>query len=438
MKTRRIAIGSDHGGLELKNQLVAFLKREGHEVTDSGTHTSDSVDYPRFAFAVANRVRSGECEIGIVVDGAGIGSAMAANKVPGVRAAACYSVALAKNAREHNNANVLTLGAGQTTLEQARPIVTAFLSASCREDRHLRRVEMIMDIEAGRFRAPPVPSSPAQKERGLNLSTEDAQRVTRRVRQLLAQRGATAPVPAAAALSAEEIAQYIDHTLLKPEASTADIDRLCREAIAHGFYSVCVNSSNVREAKNRLRGSPVRLCSVVGFPLGATAPDIKALETRKAIREGADEIDMVINVGAIKSGDDDLVLQDIRAVVEACRERNVLTKVILETAVLTDEEKVRACQLSMQAGADFVKTSTGFGPGGATVQDVALMNSVVAPKRMGVKASGGIRSYADAVRMIDAGATRIGASSGIRILEEARAAASGAHAADPAGTKEGD
>ncbi|MEM7394257.1 MAG: deoxyribose-phosphate aldolase [Verrucomicrobiota bacterium] len=222
-------------------------------------------------------------------------------------------------------------------------------------------------------------------------------------------------------VSPHNLAQIIDHTLLKPDASNEDIAKLCAEANQHQFWSVCVNSTNVREAKKHLRNSSVKLCSVVGFPLGAMPADVKAMETRKAIREGADEIDMVINVGALKSGDHDKVLEDIRAVVEACKERGALSKVILETALLTDDEKVRACELSMRAGADFVKTSTGFSSGGATVQDIALMSSTVAPRKLGVKASGGVRTYGDAMKMVEAGATRIGASSSIKIVEEAKA-----------------
>lgn len=217
-----------------------------------------------------------------------------------------------------------------------------------------------------------------------------------------------------------EIAQLIDHTLLKPEASTDDIKKLCEEAISYGFYSVCVNSGYVRDAKNALRGSSVKLCSTVSFPLGAQASEIKAAETRMAIREGADEIDMVIHIGALKSGRCDVVEADIRAVVETCDERRVVSKVMLETSLLTDEEKIRVCELSMRAGADFVKTSTGFSSAGATVQDIALMSSIVAPKKLGVKASGGIRTYDVDINMIAAGATRIGASNSIKIVEKAR------------------
>jgi deoxyribose-phosphate aldolase len=213
----------------------------------------------------------------------------------------------------------------------------------------------------------------------------------------------------------------IDHTLLKPEASRGDIERLCSEALEHNFFSVCVNSINVPQAYALLKDSNVKVCSVVGFPLGAQPPDIKALETRKAIREGAKEIDMVINIGALKSGDLDLVKKDIRAVVEECIERQVTSKVILETAILNDDEKVKACELAMQAGADFVKTSTGFGAGGATVEDIRLMARTVAPRKLGVKASGGVRTFEDAMAMIGAGATRIGASSSIKIIEQSLA-----------------
>ncbi|MGD1148607.1 MAG: deoxyribose-phosphate aldolase [Thermoanaerobaculaceae bacterium] len=218
----------------------------------------------------------------------------------------------------------------------------------------------------------------------------------------------------------EQLAKLIDHTLLKPEATSADIQKLCDEARRYSFFSVCVNPSYVRDAKTLLRGSPVKVCCVVGFPLGAQPPEIKTLEARRAIREGAQEIDMVINIGALKSGDDDLVRRDIRGVVEASKEGRAACKVILETALLSDEEKVRGCELSMKAGADFVKTSTGFSSGGATVEDVGLMARTVSPKKLGVKASGGIRTYADVVRMIQAGATRVGCSSSVKIIEEAR------------------
>ena len=254
---------------------------------------------------------------------------------------------------------------------------------------------------------------------GVELSPEDIQAIASRVRQILQQQG-TAAAPAPPAIGAEELAQKIDHTMLKPEATQADIEKLCGEAREHHFFSVCVNPAYVKQAKALLRGSPVKVCAVVGFPLGAAAPEIKALEARKAIREGANEIDMVINIGAMKSKDEALVLRDIRAVVEACRDGRALSKVIFENALLTDDEKIIACQLSMKAGADYVKTSTGFASGGATAEDVALMAQQVAPKRLGVKAAGGIRTYDDAIKMIQAGATRIGASASVKIVEEAR------------------
>jgi len=208
---------------------------------------------------------------------------------------------------------------------------------------------------------------------------------------------------------------YIDHTVLKPDVPPDQIDRLCDEAMQYHFAAVCINPVWVRRAARRLRGSTVRVASVVGFPLGANVPEIKAMEARRAIRDGAREIDMVINIGALKGGDQDLVRRDIAGVSDACREVGALNKVIIEAAYLTDEEKVVACRLAQLARADFVKTSTGFGPGGATVFDVALMRETVGEK-MGVKAAGGIGSADDARAMITAGANRIGASAGIRIV----------------------
>ena len=215
------------------------------------------------------------------------------------------------------------------------------------------------------------------------------------------------------------VAGLIDHTLLKPEATAGDIDQLCREAAEWKFATVCVNPTWVAHAAGRLRGSGVAVCSVVGFPLGATTPDVKQYEARRAMFDGATEIDMVINVGSLKSGDVRLVTDDIRAVVGACAERAVTSKVIIETALLTDEEKVTACTLAKAAGADFVKTSTGFGPGGATAADVALMRKAVGDE-LGVKASGGVRDLQQLQAMVAAGATRIGASAGVRILKESR------------------
>lgn len=208
--------------------------------------------------------------------------------------------------------------------------------------------------------------------------------------------------------------KYIDHTLLKADASQEQIETLIEEAKKYDFASVCVNPTWVSFAAQVLKGTDVKVCTVIGFPLGANTPELKAFETSDAIQNGADEVDMVINIGALKSRNFDLVERDIRAVVEAAK--GTLVKVIIETCLLTDDEKVRACQIAQKAGADFVKTSTGFSTGGATVEDVALMRKTVGPD-MGVKASGGARSYEDALAFIKAGATRIGASSGVAIME---------------------
>lgn len=221
-------------------------------------------------------------------------------------------------------------------------------------------------------------------------------------------------------MDTRSLAGMIDHTLLKPEAQEAEIRTLCDEARANGFYSVCVNPANVALSAQLLAGSQVKVCTVVGFPLGATTSAVKAFETRDAIANGAQEIDMVINVGALKSGLLDRVESDIRAVVEAAGE--VPVKVILETALLTDEEKVAACQASKAAGAAFVKTSTGFSKGGATVSDIRLMRLTVGPE-MGVKASGGVRDRQTALAMAEAGATRLGASASVAIVTGAEAAA---------------
>ena len=418
-KLLRIAVGADHGGYEMKEALASWLKGQGHGIQDCGTHSKDAVDYPRIAAAVARLVSSGQCDIGIMIDGAGIGSAMTANKIPGVRAAACYNEALARNCREHNGANVLTLGAGQNSLDQVKAIADIFINTECTAERHLKRVQMIADLEKNWAGGP----ARNEKENALDISPEDIAKITARVKDILAGGGAAAaPSAQPAKLAPKDLAKMIDHTILKPDASTADVQKLCNEALKHGFFSVCVNSGYVKQAAALLRGSPVKVCSVVGFPLGAQPPEIKALEARRAIREGAKEIDMVINIGALKSGDDALVLKDIRAVVEACKESRVLCKVILETVLLTNDEKVRACEMSMKARADFVKTSTGFSTGGATAEDIALMAKTVAPKKLGVKASGGVRTYADAMKMIRAGATRIGSSNSIKMLEEAAAA----------------
>jgi deoxyribose-phosphate aldolase len=215
------------------------------------------------------------------------------------------------------------------------------------------------------------------------------------------------------------VAGMIDHTLLKPDATRQEIEKLCREAAQFHFATVCVNPSWVALAAQLLRGSGVGVCSVVGFPLGATTADVKHYETRRAIFDGASEIDMVVNIGALKSGDLQTVERDIAAVVGPCREANVVSKVILEVALLNDDEKIAGCTLSKAAGADFVKTSTGFASGGATAADVALMRRVVGAD-MGVKAAGGVRDYEGLKAMVAAGATRVGASAGVKIVQESQ------------------
>ncbi len=213
------------------------------------------------------------------------------------------------------------------------------------------------------------------------------------------------------------VASLIDHTLLKPEASQADIERLCAEARQYGFATVCVNPTWVQYCAHALRGATARVCTVVGFPLGATLPEVKALETKRVIENGASEVDMVLNIGALKSNLYSLVHDDIEAVTSVCRRMGAISKVIIETALLADEEKVKAAVLVRTGDADFIKTSTGFASGGATVADVALLRRVVGPD-MGVKAAGGVRDLKSAKAMIDAGADRIGASVGVKIVRE--------------------
>lgn len=212
----------------------------------------------------------------------------------------------------------------------------------------------------------------------------------------------------------KDLAGMIDHTLLKADATREQIQRLCEEAKQYQFASVCMNPTWVKYAEELLQGSGVKVCTVIGFPLGANTPEVKAFETKNAIENGAQEVDMVINIGALKDKDYELVERDIRAVTEAAAGK-ALTKVIIETCLLTEEEKIRACELAVKAGSDFVKTSTGFSTGGATVADVALMRKTVGPD-IGVKASGGVRNLTDAKAVIEAGATRIGASAGIAIV----------------------
>jgi deoxyribose-phosphate aldolase len=224
-------------------------------------------------------------------------------------------------------------------------------------------------------------------------------------------------------LSAAEIAKFIDHTVLKPEAAPADIDQMCKEAKEYQFAAVCVNPSYVSRAAGQLAGTNVQVASVAGFPLGATLTQVKVYEAEQALLDGATEIDMVINIGALKAGDSDLVRDDISAVAYTVHRRDAICKVIIEAALLSDEEKALACNLAKEANADYVKTSTGFGPGGATTEDVALMRQTVGPA-LGVKAAGGVRNLEQAKAMIRAGATRIGASAGVKIVQEARDAES--------------
>ena len=227
-----------------------------------------------------------------------------------------------------------------------------------------------------------------------------------------------------------EVVALIDHTLLKPDATRAEVTTLCEEAAEHRFATVCLNATWVAHAARQLAGVPVGVCAVVGFPLGATTPDVKQYEARRAIADGATEIDMGMNVGALKSGDRPLVQCDIEAVVDACRAGRAISKVIIEAALLTDDEKRTACLLARAAGADFVKTSTGFGPGGATVADVALMRATVGPD-LGIKAAGGVREYDAFQAMVRAGATRIGSSAGVQIVQQARDARGKASLSSP-------
>ncbi len=216
-------------------------------------------------------------------------------------------------------------------------------------------------------------------------------------------------------MNKKDLARMIDHTILKADATEMEVEKLCTEALEYNFASVCINPSMVEKAANMLKGSDVKVCTVIGFPLGATTTEVKAFETEDVIKKGATEVDMVINIGKLKEGNIEYVKKDIEAVVNAAKGK-ALTKVIIETCLLTDEEKVTACKLSKEAGADFVKTSTGFSTGGATASDIKLIRETVGPD-LGVKASGGVRSLEDAMAMIENGATRIGASASIAICE---------------------
>ena len=451
MASGRVALGSDHGGFPLKEAIKRHLSKQGVSVLDVGTHSKEACDYPVFARAAAEAVASGEALRGIVVDGAGIGSCMTANKVPGVRAGMAFDEKTARNAREHNDANVLTLGAGYLAEDLAMRIVDIFLTTDCTVDRHKRRVAMIDALDGGAPRSGT--SMPSSDYQGLvetitKVLTSNPTLITSVVgggsatttgacptcngcgqcasKQPTSVRNVVSGVAGArvsAALGSKnvpsDVAKLIDHTLLKPQATYEDIDRLCDEAREYGFASVCVNPLYVQRCAKRLKGSDVKTCCVIGFPLGATPKEIKALEARRAVRDGAKELDMVIAIGALKSGDHRYVYEDIRLVAEAARDGSALLKVIIETGLLTDEEKVAACVLSKKARADFVKTSTGFGNGGATVHDVELMAQAVDHK-LQVKASGGVKGAEDARKMVDAGATRIGASVGVKIVKESK------------------
>jgi len=449
---KKIAIGSDHRGVEFKSELINFLRDEGYEVLDCGAFNSDPVDYPVIALSVAKHVAAGDCHRGIILDGAGIGSSIAANKVTGVRAALCNTEAAANNSREHNDANVLTMGTGFVDTELAKKIIKIFLTTDCVEERHLKRVSLITDYERGiDIMTQNNSNTYITSSGGNDLSSNDIERIAARVRELMIPMMAKAQSQNVVNERGEcvvkdpdtarqfigmgvsrfthlpengkvprDIANFIDHTILKPATTEDELRKFCEGARDYPFASVCVNPNNVKMAADILRGTTVKVCSVVGFPLGAHTPEVKAFEARRAIRDGAKEIDMVINIGALKSRNYSLVLQDIKAVVEACRDGSAICKVIIETSMLTDEEKVKACLLSKEARADFVKTSTGMGGGGATAHDVALMREAVSGTKIGVKASGGIRSFADAKKMIEAGASRIGAGAGIEIVKEAK------------------
>jgi deoxyribose-phosphate aldolase len=459
---KSIAIGSDHSGFRLKEILKVHLRDQGHEVNDCGTFGEKSVDWPDIAQNVARQVAEKKSSIGIIVDGAGIGSAMVANKVPGARAALCYDISSAKNSREHNGANVLTLGAGLIGANLAKQIVDTFLAHDCTLERHLKRVKMVEEID--KRGASPLLEQREQftpsTDSTSDISEDDLTQIVQRVSQLLNQTNVAPTVSSGTHCDKdmicrcgvcaertpetlrqfidngvdrigyndatgcdcvpEDISKCIDHTVLKPQTTVEDVKRLCAEAREYGFVSVCVSPSYVPVAAKELADCKVKVCTVVGFPSGAHMPEIKALEARRAIRDGAQEIDMVINIGALKSGDDELVYRDILRVSEACEDGGAISKVIIETGLLTNEEKIRACELAKKARANYVKTSTGFAEGGATAEDIALMYSIVASSGMGVKASGGVRSYETAQKMIQAGATRIGATAGIKIVQQAK------------------
>jgi deoxyribose-phosphate aldolase len=385
---RIVALGADHGGFRLKETLKPLLAGLGLEIRDIGVFDEKPADYPDIAEKVAELVSRGEAARGVIIDGAGIGSSIAANKVSGIRAALCYDRASARNSREHNDSNILTLGARLLTAGQAEEVLRTWLETPFAGGRHTARVEKITRIE-----------QQYGKERGPSAAAA----------------AAAGPAPTR---GEGPIAALIDHTMLRPEATRADIVKLCGEARQYGFATVCINPYWVSLASSELAGTAVKVCTVAGFPLGATSTEAKVAEAAAALRAGAREIDMVINVGALRSGDCDTVKLDIQAVVRVSHDAGAIVKVILETALLDDAQKTTACGLAQAAGADFVKTSTGFGPAGATVQDIVLMRHAVGP-RMGVKAAGGIRTLDDFRAMVAAGANRVGASASVKIVEAA-------------------
>jgi len=271
----------------------------------------------------------------------------------------------------------------------------------------------------------------------MHLSDMIMQDLTRLVSQAVGRAQAHqeegGPVVTLPTLSPSQAAQLIDHTLLKPEATETQVRQLCAEAKEYRFASVCVNPTWVGVCRGLLVDSPVKVCTVVGFPLGATLPEVKAFETERAVQAGAHEIDMVINIGRLKTGDHQTVFQDVAAVVAAAHRAGALVKAIVETALLSQDEKVAACVLAQAAGVDFVKTSTGFSSGGATPADVALMRRVVGPT-LGVKAAGGVRTAQDLLAMVAAGATRVGASAGVKIVDELAAPTGGSEQSATAGS----
>ena len=456
-----IAVASDHGGFALKQAIVRHLTGKGVAVKDVGTHSTEACDYPVFARAAAEAVARGEATAGVIVDGAGIGSSMVANKIPGVRAAMAFDLATANNAREHNDANVLTLGAGYLAEDLALRIVDVFLSTQCTVDRHKRRVaddrrarpgappsggrpdpdpahgpgldEPAVSRGRHRPRADREPVAPGRRRRPGGAScascTACGNCVAKRadtVRAILDRHpGARVTAGLGVGQVPTDLAKLIDHTLLKPDATYAQIDTLCDEALKFGFASVCVNPVHVRRCA---AGSAARPCSCARSSASRSAP--RPPRARRSRGDAPSATARASSTWSSTSAPSSPATTAPSTTTsgscrEVAREGGVLLKVIIETALLTDEEKVAACVAAKKARAHFVKTSTGFAKGGATVHDVALMAEAVDHK-LGVKASGGVGSAADARKMVLAGATRIGASVGVKIVREAAASSSSA------------